>query len=154
MWIGGSPLTLQYLQGKGAYFGLVSLWRDSPSLILYFVIKEVLTIAYEMTEVAEELVRLNEDIKVDHLCSEIFLASLVCTLHLRLTHLLDLFAQCLPHILGFLDIFHARAVDELMNLCDVVYDLITYGSELCTISFGDRVKVVIHVLGRYLCRTL
>ena len=52
-------------------------------------VEEVLAIADEVAEVAEELVGLDEDVEVDHRGTQVLTTALVGALHLGLTHILD-----------------------------------------------------------------
>ena len=70
-------------------------------------VEEVLAIADEVAEVAEELVGLDEDVEVDHRGTQVLATALVSTLHLGLTHLLDLLTECLTHTLSLLSVLHA-----------------------------------------------
>ena len=99
-------------------------------------VEEVLAIADEVAEVAEELVGLDEDVEVDHRRHAVLTTALVSTLHLGLTHILDDLTQLLTHILRLLGVLHTLAGDELVDLCDVVDDAVTDGGELSAVLSG------------------
>ena len=74
-WLLGLRLQEAKGRGVGLAFGLF--------------VEEVLAIADEVAEVAEELVGLDEDVEVDHRGTQVLTTALVGALHLGLTHILD-----------------------------------------------------------------